>query len=327
MIEQLLNKRILKSPNRKIRKIIAFATIYLVWGSTYMAIRLAIDTIPPFLMAGSRFTIAGLMFFGWCYWHFDKRPTIKDWAHAAVPGVLLFVFGNGSLTWAEQYIPSGLAALIIATLSLWMVLLDWLIYHGKKPDLFTISGIFLGLGGVALLSTVSEEVLLPSTGNSITATLGIIVLAFAAASWASGSLYSRHVKSDIPLQFTISMQILVGGFVLLVVGTIQNEWAQFSFKRITLISHLAMVYLVFFGSLLAYSAYIWLMRVSTPAKVGTYAFFNPLIAVFLGWLLLDEPLTVQTLIATGCILISILLVNRSIFKTNSPDSPKGEIVS
>jgi len=314
MIAPILKR---KSQNHKMRKIIAFATIYLVWGSTYMAIRLAIDTIPPFLMAGSRFTIAGLIFFGWCYWHFDERPSLKDWANAAVPGVLLFVFGNGSLTWAEQYIPSGLAALIIATLSLWMILFEWLIYHGKRPDRFTISGILLGLGGVALLSTVGDEVLLPSGGSTVTVTLGIIILAFAAASWAAGSLYSRHVKSDIPLQFTISMQILVGGLVLLVVATIQNEWTEFSFEKITLLSHLAMVYLVFFGSLIAYSAYIWLMRVSTPAKVGTYAFFNPLVAVLLGWLLLDEPLTVQTLVAAACILISILLVNRSIFKIKS----------
>ena len=279
-----------------------------------MAIRLAIDTIPPFLMAGSRFTIAGLLFLIWCYWRFDKRPSLKDWGHATVPGILLFVCGNGSLTWAEQYIPSGLTALIIATLSIWMVLLEWLVYKGQRPDLFTISGIFLGLGGVALLSTVGDEVLLPSSGEGITVTFGIVILALAAASWAAGSLYSRHVKSDIPIQFTISMQILVGGLVLLIVGTFQNEWAHFSFEKITLLSHLAMVYLVFFGSLLAYSAYVWLMRVSTPAKVGTYAFFNPLVAVLLGWLLLDEPLTLQTLFAAGCILFSILLVNRSLFK-------------
>jgi drug/metabolite transporter (DMT)-like permease len=285
-----------------------------------MAIRLAIDTIPPFLMAGSRFSIAGLLFLIWCYWRFDKRPTIKDWGHAAIPGILLFVCGNGSLTWAEQYIPSGLAALIIATLSLWMVLLEWLVYKGKRPDFFTIIGIFLGLAGVAILTTVGEEVLLPSGEDGVTLTFGIIVLAIAAASWAAGSLYSRHVISDIPIQFAISMQIVVGGIVLLVIGTIQNEWAAFSFKRITLISHLAMVYMVFFGSLLAYSAYVWLMRVSTPAKVGTYAFFNPLVAVLLGWLLLEEPLTLQTLVAAGCILISILLVNRSLFKIKSNTS-------
>jgi drug/metabolite transporter (DMT)-like permease len=151
---------------------------------------------------------------------------------------------------------------------------------------------------------------------------GIVVLALAAASWAAGSLYSRHAKSDIPLQFTISMQILVGGIVLLIIATIQNEWHVFQFEKISFISHMAMVYMVFFGSLLAYSSYVWLMRVSTPAKVGTYAFFNPLVAVLLGWLLLNEPLTFQTLIAAICILISILLVNRSIFK-NKPNNTHG----
>ena len=155
--------------------------------------------------------------------------------------------------------------------------------------------------------------MLPQSGQTVTVTLGIIVLALAAASWASGSLYSRHIKSDLPLAFNLSMQILVGGVVLIFIGTITNEWQLFRFDKITLVSHLAMVYLVFFGSLLAYSAYVWLLRVSSPAKVGTYAFFNPLVAVLLGWLLLDEPITSQTIMAAGCILISIMLVNRSMF--------------
>ena len=220
MINQFINDKTSFMSKPAFRKFAAFAIIYLVWGSTYMAIRLAIDTIPPFLMAGSRFMIAGSIFLIWCYWRFDNRPSLKDWVQAAIPGILLFVFGNGSLTWAEQYIPSGLAALIIATLSLWMVLLEWLIYKGKRPDIFTIIGIFLGLGGVALLSTIGDEVLLPQSGQMVTVTLGIIILALAAASWASGSLYSRHIKSDLPLAFNISMQILVGGIVLIFIGTI-----------------------------------------------------------------------------------------------------------
>ncbi len=302
--------KILKKDNHQLKKLLAFTIIYFVWGITYLAIRLAIDTIPPFLMAGIRFTIAGLLFYTWCYFRFDKKPGLKDWGNASIPGILMFVFGNGSLTWSEQFIPSGLAALIIATISIWMVLLDWLIYKGKRPDKLTLAGISLGVAGVALLSMVDDNILLDSYENSASVIGGIALLIFAAISWAAGSVYSRHVKSDVSLQFIISMQILVGGIVLILIGSFWGEWSEFSVQNISFLSYMALIYLIVFGSLLAYSAYIWLLRVSTPAKVGTYAFFNPLVAVFLGWLLLKEPVTLQTLLAAGCILMSILLVNR-----------------
>jgi drug/metabolite transporter (DMT)-like permease len=301
---------IVKKDNHQLKKLVAFTIIYFVWGITYLAIRLAIDTIPPFLMAGMRFTIAGLLFYTWCYIRFDKKPGLKDWGNASIPGILMFVFGNGSLTWSEQFIPSGLAALIIATISIWMVLLDWLIYNGKRPDKLTLAGISLGIAGVALLSIVDDNILLDSYENNASVFGGISLLLFAAISWAAGSVYSRHVKFDVSLQFIISMQILVGGIVLILIGSFCGEWSEFSVQNISFLSYMALIYLIVFGSLLAYSAYIWLLRVSTPAKVGTYAFFNPLVAVFLGWLLLKEPVTLQTLLASGCILISILLVNR-----------------
>lgn len=292
--------------SQKIKVIAAFGIIYFVWGTTYLAIRLAIDTIPPFLMAGIRFTLAGILLYGWSYWRFDKKPGLSDWGKAAIPGILMFVGGNGILTWSETFIPSGLAALIIATVSIWMVVLDWLFFSKKRPDKITLLGIAIGLAGVAILTGVGNEVLI--NGGSII--MGIIVLTLASMSWAAGSLVSRNLKSQISLQFIISIQMLAGGLALILIGSIKGEWAEVSFQTISLQSFFAVSYLIILGTLLAYSAYLWLMRVSTPAKVSTYAFFNPLIAVFLGWLLIDEPITLKTIIAASFILISLLMVNK-----------------
>jgi drug/metabolite transporter (DMT)-like permease len=294
----------------RIKVIAAFGIIYFVWGTTYLAIRLAIDTIPPFLMAGIRFTTAGILLYAWCYWRYEKKPVFIDWGKAAIPGVLMFVGGNGILTWSETFLPSGLAALIIATVSIWMVVLDWLFFSKKRPDKLTLLGIAMGLVGVALLTGVGDEVLI--NGGSVI--LGILVLTFASMSWAAGSLISRNLKSTTSLQFTISMQILAGGMALILMGSVQGEWTAVSLPAISFQSLLALSYLILPGTLLGYSAYLWLMRVSTPAKVSTYAFFNPLIAIFLGWMLVDEPLTMETIIGAFFILVSLLMVNQLRFK-------------
>lgn len=296
--------------NTRIKIIAAFGIIYFVWGTTYLAIRLAIDTIPPFLMAGVRFTIAGILLYAWCTWRYDRKPGLADWGKAAIPGILMFVGGNGLLTWSETFIPSGLAALIIATVSIWMVVLDWVFFSKKRPDKLTLTGIAIGLTGVALLTGVGDEVLI--NGGSVI--VGIFVLTFASLSWAAGSLISRNLKSSTSLQFTISMQILAGGLALILIGSVHGEWTRVSLQTISFQSFFALSYLILLGTLLAYSAYLWLLRVSTPAKVSTYAFFNPLIAVFLGWLLLDEPLTLQTITGAFLILVSLLLVNQLKFQ-------------
>lgn len=290
----------------RIKIIAAFGIIYIVWGTTYLAIRLAIDTIPPFLMAGIRFTVAGILLYGWSHWRFQQKPGVGDWGKAAIPGILMFVGGNGLLTWSETFIPSGLAALIIGTVSIWMILLDWFFFSRKRPDMITFSGVAIGLMGVALLTGVGDEVLI--NGGSII--VGILVLTFASMSWAAGSLLSRSLKSAMPLQYIISMQMLSGGMALMLIASMQGEWDQVALGTISLQSFLALSYLIIPGTLLAYSAYLWLMRVSTPAKVSTYAFFNPLVAVLLGWALLDEPVTLKTIIAASLILMSLLLVNK-----------------
>jgi drug/metabolite transporter (DMT)-like permease len=290
-----------------LKKVAAFSAVYLFWGTTYLAIRLAIETIPPFSMAGIRFSLAGGLFFIWCYLRTRNLPSLVDWKKAAIPGILMFVTGNGLLTWSELFVPSGFAALIIATIPIWMVSLHWFFSDGKRPKPIIMIGIALGLAGVVLLMGVDHQNFksLQKGGSTILYTL---ILLFAAISWASGSLYTRKVKMSVDLPMTISMQILIGGLILLMIGFIIGEWSEMAVPEISLMSVTAIVYLILFGSILTYSAYVWLLRVSTPARVGTYAFFNPLVAVILGWLILDEPITLQTVFGAFLILLSILLI-------------------
>jgi drug/metabolite transporter (DMT)-like permease len=303
-----------EKPDVKIKVIAAFTVIYFVWGSTYLGIRYAIDTIPPFLMAGTRFIIAGLLFYGWCHLRGQTRPGLPDWKKTAVMGILMVCCGNGLVTWAEQIIPSGFAALVVATVPIWMVIIDSALCARNRPDRLTLAGIGLGLAGVALLSGVDKEILVSPTDHGGSVFLGVSVLLFASISWASGSLYARKTSITTSLPYMIGMQTIVGGIVLIILGISQGEWARFSLDEISFLSISALFYLITFGTILAYSAYVWLLKVSTPAKVGTYAYFNPLIAIFLGATLANEPVTVQMLIGTGCIIVSLLMINQPKFK-------------
>jgi len=307
--------------NSVIKIIAAFSVIYFVWGSTYLAIRLAIETIPPFVMAGIRFTIAGLLFYGWCYLRNESKPNLADWKRAAISGILMVVCGNGMVTWSEQLISSGFASLIVATVPIWMVVLDWAQSGSNRPNRATIAGIVLGLIGVSMLSGVDREILIDQARHGGSVILGVSVLTFAAISWAAGSLYSRKVKSSVSLQFSIGMQTIVGGLVLVVIGFLQGEWTRISFDEISLLSISSLGFLIIFGTLLAYSAYFWLLQVSTPAKVGTYAYFNPLVALFLGAIFVDEPVTAHMLIGTVFILVSLVMVNQPKFLRKLPGAP------
>jgi drug/metabolite transporter (DMT)-like permease len=295
----------------RIKIFLAFSAIYLVWGSTYLAIRFAIETIPPFLMAGSRFVVGGSALYLWRSRTDRIKPGIREWRKSALVGLLLIVGGNGMLTWSEQYIPSGLAALLLAIIPVWMVLLDWILVVKKRPSSTTITGILLGVIGVGLLSGVDRGVLLAGSHAGRPVFIYALLLTLAAISWASGSLYSRTIHSSASLLYLVSIQMLAGGISLIFLGTIRGEWGLLSLENISLRSVVSLTYLVVFGTVLTYSAYNWLLRKSSPAKVGTYAFFNPLVAVFLGWLLAGEIITVRILMGAACILTAVVLVNQS----------------
>jgi len=297
----------------RLKILLSFAVIYVIWGSTYLAIRFAIETIPPFLMAGIRFTLAGSALYLWRSRTDRINPHTLEIRKSILVGLLLIVGGNGVLVWCEQYLPSGLAALILAIITIWMVLLDSIFVVKKRPAGTTIAGILLGVMGAALLSGVDRSVLLATSryGNSVFVYTFLLILA--GLSWATGSLYSRTIVSPASLLKLISIQMLGGGLFLITLGTLLGEWSRVNPENLSLRSVFSLVYLIFFGTLLTYSAYNWVLRKSAPAKVGTYAFFNPLVAVFLGWLLASEPITVKMLVGASFILTAVLLVNQSQF--------------
>ena len=285
------------------RVILAFAAVYILWGSTYLAIRVAIETLPPLLMAGSRFMLAGTLLYVWMRLRGVASPTRGHWRSAAIVGGFLLLGGNGGVVWSEQRVPSGLAALIVATVPLWMALLGWWLGQAPRPSGRIAAGLFLGLFGVVLL--VAARGVGDPTGVD---PLGAVVLVGAALSWSYGSLWSRH--ADLPRSpfLATAMQMMAGGALLFVAGVLRGEFSHFDVGAVSHRSLFAVLYLLVFGSLIGFSAYVYLLRATTPARVSTYAFVNPAVAVFLGWLLAGEALTHRTAGAAVVILSGVILI-------------------
>jgi drug/metabolite transporter (DMT)-like permease len=285
---------------------LAFAAVYVIWGSTYLAIRFAIETMPPLLMAGVRFLIAGTLLYAWVRLRGTPAPRRDEWRSTTIVGGLMLLGGNGAVCWAEQRVPSGIAALLVALVPIWMVLLEWRRRGGTRPDARTVAGLALGLGGLAVL-VGPEEIL----GGGHVDHMGAIVLAFGTLSWAAGSLYSRHAHLPAAPMLATAMEMLGGGVLLVVAAAARGELAQVDIAAISLRSALAVGYLVVFGSLVAFTAYIWLLRVTTPARVSTYAYVNPVVAMLLGWALAGEALAPRTLLAAAVIITAVGLITWS----------------
>jgi drug/metabolite transporter (DMT)-like permease len=282
---------------------LALGIVYLIWGSTYLAIRFAIETIPPFLMAGARYLTAGALLYGWARFRGAARPSLLHWRSALIVGAFLLLVGNGGVVWAEQRVDSGLAALLISTEPLWIVLLFWLGSGRKRLDARVLTGLALGFTGVLLLVR-------PGAAGSVDL-LGAAVLVLAALSWAWGSLYGQKAPlPDSPLVST-GMQMLAGGALLMVISILTGEPGRFVLAEVSTRSLLALGYLVVFGAIVAMTAYVWLLRVAPPVLVSTYAYVNPVVAVFLGWAFAGEPLTAGTLIAAAVILAGVVLITTS----------------
>lgn len=278
----------------------AFAAIYLIWGSTYLAIRVGIETLPPFLMAGTRFLIAGSVLYVWARARGAASPERRDWRAAAITGAALLLVGNGLVGWAEQFVASGFAALLIATEPLWVVMLNWALPGGERPGGRTFAGLAVGFVGVAVLvgaGTAAGAVDPLSTG----------ALVVAALSWAAGSLYSARVKGTASPLLAAGMQMLAGGALLLVASGVLGEWATFDAGSVSSRSLLAWGYLLIFGSLVGFTAYSWLLKNVTPERASTYAYVNPVVAVLLGWAVAGEQVTVRTLIAAAVIVGAVII--------------------
>lgn len=287
----------------------ALLVVYLVWGSTYVSIRIAIDTVPPFMMAGSRFLIAGTLLYAWCArrrrvdpgtW---RPPTALQWRTCLMIGLALLVGANGGVTWAEQHVPSGVAALLIATVPLWMAVFVRIV--DREPfSLRGTLGLVLGLVGVALLVN-------PFAGGAFHLGGSLVVLT-SALLWAGGSIYARNAPTPEQPLLGAAMEMVCAGVVLIVLSGLTGEFGRLQLAEVSGASVLAVAYLVVFGSLLAYSSYEWLLHNAPSRLVGTYAYVNPLVAVLLGWVLLDEAITSRSLAAAAVILAGVaLLVSRS----------------
>lgn len=284
----------------KLKLILALAAVYVLWGSTYLAIRYAIETLPPFSMAGVRFLIAGGLLYGWARLRGTPRPATVHWRSAAIVGGLLLLGGNGIVVWAEQFVDSGLTALLVSTTPLWMVLLHWLFQGGTRPGPRLIAGLVVGFLGVALLAR-------PGSGQ--VALLPALLLVFASFCWASGSIYSRRAPLPASPLLGTGMEMICGGALLMVAGLIAGEPWSFDPAAVTAASLGAFVYLIVFGSLVGFTAYIWLLKAAPPALASTYAYVNPMVAVFLGWAFAGEPVTSQTLLSGAVIVAGVALIS------------------
>jgi drug/metabolite transporter (DMT)-like permease len=283
--------------------VLAFAAVYIVWGSTYLAIRVAVETLPPFLSAGVRFLIAGGLLFAFLLRRGFAKPSPAQWRHAVVTGVLLLVGGNGLVMWAERSIDSGFTALLIALTPVWFALLDWLRPHGARPQLKTVIGIVIGFVGVILLVNGRG-----TTAHSANHWWGALAILVAGLCWASGSLYSKYSPNSASPWMNAAAQMICGGADLLLAGLLLGEPFHTNWTHISGRSLAALGYLIVFGSWIGFSAYVWLLQASTPTRVSTYAYVNPVIAVFLGWAMLGESVTASMLWGALVILAGVITI-------------------
>lgn len=293
------------------RKIIiliaAFAAVYIFWGSTYLAIKYAIETLPPFLMAGTRFVIAGGILLLIARFSKDyETPKAAHWKTSFIVGTLLLLFGNGGVVFAEKYISSSLAALLVATEPFWVVFLSWLWLGKSRPNIKTIAGLLLGFVGVWLL--IGGQPAHETEAGSSMQFFSAVAIVVATMAWATGSIYGLRAPVPKSAILTSGMQMFSGGIVLFVVSLISGEMFRFDVSQVSSNSVFGLIYLIIFGSLIGFTAYSWLLKNAQPSMVATYAYINPVVAVFLGWLVAGETFTTQMLIGAGIIVGSVALI-------------------
>lgn len=300
----------LESPGRpdarptRARVLLAFTAVYIIWGSTYLAIRYAVAAIPPFLMSGARFLVSGLLLFTWARLRGAATPRPAQWRDAAIAGILMLCCGNGAVSWAEQRVPSGLAALLVAVVPVWMVLIDWLRPGGKRPRAAVLTGIVLGFVGLIILVGGGS-----SAGAADADLSAALILIVASAAWAAGSIFNRVADRPESAALSTGIQMLGGSLGLIVVGLARGELAQVHLSQVTIPAWAGWIYLVTFGSLIGFTAYIFLLKAVSPAKASTYAYVNPLVAVFLGWAIAGESVTGRTLGAAAVILAGVAMIS------------------
>lgn len=281
----------------------AFASIYLVWGSTYLAIRYAVETLPPFVMGGTRFLLSGVILYALARWRGAKSPTRVQWRNATIAGAFLLLGGNGAVVWAEQYVPSGLTALLVSILPFWLVIIEWARPPRRRPGAAVLIGLVVGFFGIVVLVGPGNI-----GGNGDVSVVGAIVLMLGSLSWAIGSFWSRDAEMPESGLLTTGMEMLGGGLLLFVAGVVAGELRSFDPGAVSNASLAGWIYLIVFGSLIGFTSYIWLLDKVSPARLGTYAYVNPVVAVILGWAIAGERLSVRTGIAAVIVICAVALI-------------------
>jgi drug/metabolite transporter (DMT)-like permease len=289
----------------KAKLIAAFAAIYIIWGSTYLAIKYAVMSIPPFMVGAVRFLIAGAVLYAWARIESGVRPTRKQWMQGLVLGVFLLGVGNGCVVWAQQRTPSGITALIVAIVPLLVVLIEWLRPGGRNPGKSVLLGVFIGLAGMALLIGPSAFM-----GAGDIQPMAALVLLMGSLSWSTATVYGKRIEVPrVPL-LASAIQLLGGGLALTGVSLLAGELGEVRPAEIPLRAILSVLYLIVFGSIIAFSAYSWLLRVASPTRISTYAYVNPIVAMLLGWGVAGEEMSTRVLIAAAIVLAGVALITR-----------------
>ena len=296
---------------------LAFLLVYVIWGSTYLAIKISIDTIPPFVMAGVRFLVAGAALYAGARLSGAPAPVGVEWRTAGIVGLFLLLGGNGGVVMAQKSVPSGLAALLVAGVAIWMAIFDALRPGGRWPSWPVALGLLGGLAGVGLLMS--------GKGEGSVDPFGAALLVGATISWAIGSIYARGARLPKSAFVATAVEMMAGGLGLMLLAGVTGQWGQLDLKAVTAASIVAMVYLAVFGSIVAFTAYVWLLSVRPPSVVATYAYVNPVVAVTLGAIFLGEALTPRIVVAAAAILGSVAVIttfSKSQSRQGSPESSR-----
>jgi len=296
-------------PTENTKAIIAWLNVCVIWGTTYLVIRIGVGHMPPMLFAGIRWVIAGVIFITVLKWQGKSLPKAREFVHLAVVGLALIGLGNGLVVFAEQWIPSGLAALLITTVPFFMVGMESFLPKGPRLNATILTGLIMGMGGGFLI--FGEDIKYLADPNNLVGVLGLLGAVFF---WSIGSLYSKYVKVDVHPLMGASVQMLIAGIVLSVVGILIGELPRLNFEIIGLLS---LAYLVIVGSLIGYTSYIYVIAKLPLSLVSTYAYINPVIALFLGWIVLDEKLNFQIAIAAAVIIAGVIIVRQGTSRLKS----------
>jgi drug/metabolite transporter (DMT)-like permease len=287
----------------KWKTLLAFAIIYLVWGSTFLAIRVGVREVPPFLLAAMRFTVAGVVLYSWMIARGERSPSVRQWTSALLLAVLIFVIDYGLLFWAEQRVPSGIAAVMMATTPAFTALSEVLLLRTQRVTIRLASALLIGIGGVAVLMSHSLNL-----GGAPIDMAGAVALIIASLGWSVASALIRRLPLPPSKVMSSGAQMLAGGVLLALTATALGEFRNFHPWAVSRGAWLSLLYLIVAGSIIAFTAYVWLIHHESPTKVGTYAYVNPVVAVLIGYFLGGEALDLRAILGTLCVLISVVVI-------------------